>query len=59
MWEDNESPLATPDDAVREYVWNVGKANKDTPWIVSPYDSIHKNPFFEGDFSQHPYPGDF
>ncbi len=58
MWEDNEPPLATIADSVREYVFNVGKENRDVPWIVSPYDSVHKNPFFQGDFKQYPHPGE-
>lgn len=51
MWEDQP---ATIEDAVREYVYNVGRENKDRAWILSPFDSWHKNPFYTGPKVPHP-----
>ena len=46
--------MATADDAVREYVWNVGRERPDIAWILSPYDSWHNNPFYKGPPEPHP-----
>jgi hypothetical protein len=42
------------DDAVREYVWEHGRENKDHAWILSPFDSWHPNPFYTGPAEPHP-----
>lgn len=51
MWEDQ---LATISDAVKEYVFNVGAKRADEAWILSPYDTWHKNPFYKGPKVEHP-----
>ncbi len=46
--------LATMTDAVREYARNVGADQADQQWILSPYDSWEKNPFYTGPDQGHP-----
>lgn len=47
-------PLATMSDAVREYARNVGAERRDQAWIVSPYDTWERNPFYSGPPQPHP-----
>lgn len=49
--------LATEQDAVREWVWNVGYEDcyKDQQWICSNYDTWERNPHYHGPEQQHPY----
>ncbi len=47
-------PLATMDDACREYVYNAGAQHPDHAWILSPWDSWHRNPFYLGPPQKHP-----
>lgn len=51
---DEEGPLATEADAVREYTRNVGRDRADQEWILSPYDSWERNPFYQGPEGRHP-----
>jgi hypothetical protein len=46
--------LATPSDAVREYVRYVGSTRQDSPWILSQYDSWEPNPYYSGPPQPHP-----
>jgi hypothetical protein len=46
--------MSATDDAVREYVWNVGRDRKNVEWILSPYDTWHKNPYYTGTPGVHP-----
>lgn len=46
--------LATADDAVREYTSNVGADRPDVEWILSSYDTWHKNPYYTGEPGPHP-----
>jgi hypothetical protein len=46
--------VATISDAVREYTWNVGKDCPHCAWILSPYDTWHKNPYYIGAPEPHP-----
>jgi hypothetical protein len=41
-------------DAIREYIWNVGRDRPDQQWILSDYDTWHKNPFYIGPAQPHP-----
>ena len=47
-------PLATYHDATREYARNVGMNNLDQAWILSPYDTWERNPFYSGPPVAHP-----
>ena len=49
--EDRTSTMA---EAANEYAWNVGRDRPDVEWICSPYDTFHKNPFYEGEPGPHP-----
>lgn len=53
MYEE-EGPLATEADAVREYARNVGRDSLDRQWILSPYDTWERNPFYQGPEQPHP-----
>lgn len=46
--------LATMSQAVAEYVVNVGRERLNEAWILSPYDTWHKNPFYTGPEVPHP-----
>ncbi len=48
--------LATEQDAVREWAWNVGYEDcyKDRQWICSNYDTWERNPHYHGPEQQHP-----
>lgn len=49
-----EDKFATHCDAAREYAFNVGKENRNIAWILTPYDTFVKNPFYKG--LPQPYP---
>lgn len=52
---------ATPSEAAHEFARNVGAENTDQEWVLSPYDSWHRNPFYTGKPGWHPeddYPED-
>jgi len=42
------------DEAIREWVWNVGRDNVDRAWLLSDYDTWHANPFYTGPEEPHP-----
>lgn len=44
----------TTADAVREYTCNVGAENLDQEYILSPFDSWEKNPYYTGKPGRHP-----
>jgi hypothetical protein len=46
--------LATPSDAVREYVRYVGSTRQDSAWIFSQYDTWELNPYYSGPAQPHP-----
>jgi hypothetical protein len=41
-------------EAVREYTRHVGAEHPDQEWILSPFDSWEKNPFYTGKPGRHP-----
>ena len=46
--------MATMETASKEYSRNVGRDNADCQWILSPYDSWERNPFYCGEDQRHP-----
>lgn len=57
MWmqyQDEEGPLATIDDACREYALNVGRERVESAWILTDYDTWQPNPFYTGPAVRHP-----
>ena len=46
--------LATHTDSVREYARNVDSERTDCAWILSPFDSWERNPFYVGPLQPHP-----
>jgi hypothetical protein len=41
-------------EAVREWVWNVGQESSDSQWILSAYDTWERNPHYNGPDQGHP-----
>ena len=57
MWiqyQDEEGPLATPDDAIREFALNVGRDRAEQAWLLTDYDTWVRNPFYCGPAVRHP-----
>lgn len=47
-------PLATYDDARAEFARNAGHDNPDHEWILTPFDTWERNPFYCGPKGRHP-----
>ena len=41
-------------EAVAQWVWAYGSERPDQAWILSDYDTWHKNPFYTGPETRHP-----
>ena len=41
-------------EAVRQYTYEVGSQLTNQAWILSPYDTWEKNPFYIGEPQPHP-----
>lgn len=55
MWiQYQEGPLATPDDAIREFAVNVGRDRAEQAWLLTDYDTWVRNPFYSGPAVRHP-----
>lgn len=54
MYQYEDDTLATMSDAVREYAANVGFDRPDVAWILSPYDTWERNPYYSGPPACHP-----
>ena len=52
--EDDFSAPATVSEAVREWAYNVGRDNPDRQWLLSDYDTLELNPFYNGPDQGHP-----
>jgi hypothetical protein len=48
------SRLATEREAVAEYALNVGRESIEDAWILSPFDTWERNPFYSGPAQPHP-----
>lgn len=46
--------LASESDSVREYARNVGFERQNQAWILSPFDTWERNPFYSGPAEPHP-----
>jgi hypothetical protein len=51
---DDCGPVATYGEAFAEYARNAGAERPDTEWILTPWDTWQKNPFFTGTPGRHP-----
>lgn len=47
-------PLATYDDARAEFARNAGHDNPDREWILTPFDTWERNPYYCGPKGRHP-----
>ena len=54
MFDQEDDRLATPSEAVKEYARNYGSDNPDQEWVLSPFDSWERNPFYRGPRGPHP-----
>ena len=52
---DEETHLATPGEACREWAWNVGEDFPDSQWLLSDYDTWERNPHYHGVAQPHPH----
>ncbi len=57
MYDEDNAPLATYDDAMREYALNVGADRPDSAWICTPFDVWMPNPYYTGAPQPHPEDG--
>lgn len=51
--------LATRSEAVREWVYNVGRDCRDRAWLLSDYDTWERNPYYVGPEASHPESEDY
>lgn len=45
---------ATNNDALREYARNAGAMAQQSQWILTPWDTWERNPFYAGPEQRHP-----
>lgn len=43
-----DAPPVSLDQAVDEHIREVGRDCPDEEWLLSPFDSWHRNPFYRG-----------
>lgn len=41
-------------EAVAEYAREHGRINRESAWILSPFDTWERNPFYQGPPQRHP-----
>lgn len=41
-------------EAVREHARNVGAQREDVEWILTPFDTWERNPYYTGEPTPHP-----
>lgn len=52
-------PCATDQESCVEYARNVGAEDQEREWIITPFDSWERNPFYTGKPGPHPESYDF
>jgi hypothetical protein len=52
--DDECGPVATYSDAFKEYARNAGHERPDSEWILTPWDTWEKNPWYSGKPGRHP-----
>lgn len=60
--DDNEHDhVATYSEAFKEYARNAGHERPDSEWILTPWDTWEKNPWYSGKPGPHPeaHPDDY
>jgi hypothetical protein len=45
---------ATINDAISEYAWNAGQEFPEQAWLTTSYDTIVRNPHYQGPPQPHP-----
>lgn len=55
-WQDDDdyAPVATMSEACLEYASNAGSERTECAWILSPWDTWHRNPCYSGPPVPHP-----
>jgi hypothetical protein len=57
--DDESGGLATQAEAAQEYGRNAGMDDPDREWILTPWDSWERNPFYTGPRGRHPEDDDY
>jgi hypothetical protein len=52
--DDEYGPVATYGEAFKEYARNAGHERPDSEWILTPWDTWEKNPWYSGKPGRHP-----
>ena len=52
--EDEYFGKATYGDSMREYARNAGSDRPKNPWILTPWDTWERNPYYSGPEAPHP-----
>lgn len=52
--DDENGGPATMTESVREYVRIVGADRPDQEWVLSPFDTWERNPYYRGKPGPHP-----
>jgi hypothetical protein len=53
-FEDHFAPVATYGEAFQEYARNYGREHLDQAWVLTPWDTWQRNPFYSGPPARHP-----
>lgn len=56
---DAEDRCATESEACDEFARNVGRDDTTRAWILTPFDSWERNPFYRGPAVRHPEDYDY
>ena len=54
MQYDEEDRCATYGEAFAEYARNAGEGHPEQEWILTPWDTWQRNPWFTGKPGRHP-----
>ena len=50
--------VATYPEAMKEYAYNFGMDHKERAWVLTPWDTWERNPFYSGPAIPHPREGE-
>ena len=51
---DDQTHMATPAEACKEFARNVGADHPDRAWILTDFDTWERNPYYSGPPVPHP-----
>jgi hypothetical protein len=47
-YDDEYTNYGTMDEQVAQWIWAYGAESPDKEWMLSPFDTWHRNPHFTG-----------